>query len=125
MTTYQVTAKRWELGWELHVDGLGVTQSRTLANAEHMVRDFIACDLDLDDENSFDVTITPELDDPSLMAETESAREAQRQVEHARHEAAERTRQAVRDLKAAGLSGSDVATMLGVSTQRVSQLVRS
>lgn len=105
MTTYQVTAKRWELGWELPVDGLGVTQSRTLANAEHMVRDFIACDLDLDlDENSFDLTITPELDDPNLMAEPESARETQREVEHARHEAAERTRQAVRVLKAAGSS---------------------
>lgn len=124
MTTYEVTAKQWDLGWELHVDGLGVTQSRTLANAEAMVREFIACDLDLDDDTSFEVRITPELD-AQLMAETEAARAAQREVENARHEAAERTRKAVRDLKAAGLSGSDVATMLGVSTQRVSQLVRA
>jgi DNA-directed RNA polymerase specialized sigma24 family protein len=124
MTTYNTTAKRWELGWELYVDGVGVTQCRTLATAEATVREFVACDLDLEDEYGFDVTVTPELD-PALATETEAAREAQRQVEQARHEAAVRTRKAVRDLKAAGLSGSDVATMLGVSTQRVSQLVRS
>jgi hypothetical protein len=30
MTRYAVTAKRWKHGWELHIDGVGVTQSRTL-----------------------------------------------------------------------------------------------
>jgi DNA-directed RNA polymerase specialized sigma subunit len=124
MTTYQVTAKRWALGWELHIEGLGVTQSRTLARAEHMVREYIACDQDLDDENGFDVVITPELDG-DLGAEAEQARAAQRRVEEARHEAARQTRIVARNLKASGLSGSDVATVLGVSTQRVSQLVNS
>lgn len=38
---YEVRAKRWEHGWELHIDGLGVTQSRTLAGAEPMVRGYI------------------------------------------------------------------------------------
>lgn len=33
MTTYQVTARRWELGWELHIKGIGVTQAATLASA--------------------------------------------------------------------------------------------
>lgn len=41
MTTYTVTAKRWEHGWELHIDGVGVTQSRTLDSADRMVRDYI------------------------------------------------------------------------------------
>ena len=39
--TYNVTAKRWKHGWELHIDGVGVTQSRTLDTAEQMVRDYI------------------------------------------------------------------------------------
>jgi hypothetical protein len=59
--TYHVTAKRWRLGWELHVDDVGVTQSHSLATAEKMVREFIALTLDIEDEESFDVVITPEL----------------------------------------------------------------
>ena len=38
-TTRNVTAKRWKHGWELHIDGVGVTQSRTLDTAGQMVRD--------------------------------------------------------------------------------------
>lgn len=41
MKTYQVIAKRWERGWELHIDGMGVTQSRTVKDAEDMVRDYL------------------------------------------------------------------------------------
>ena len=33
MSTYTVRAKRWKHGWELHIDGVGVTQSRNLADA--------------------------------------------------------------------------------------------
>ena len=42
--TYTVTAKRWEHGWELHIHGVGVTQSRTVAGAEDMIRDYLRCD---------------------------------------------------------------------------------
>lgn len=38
---YVVRAKRWAEGWELYIDGLGVTQSRTLATAERQVRDYL------------------------------------------------------------------------------------
>lgn len=38
---FSVQAKRWAGGWELHVDGVGVTQSGTLDDAEAMVRDYI------------------------------------------------------------------------------------
>lgn len=30
MSTYNEHAKRWKHGWELHIDGVGVTQSRNL-----------------------------------------------------------------------------------------------
>jgi hypothetical protein len=30
MSTYIVRAKRWKHGWELRIDGVGVTQSRNL-----------------------------------------------------------------------------------------------
>jgi hypothetical protein len=65
VTIYTVTAKRWVQGWELHIDGVGVTQTRTLVNAEKMAREYIALTLDVDDENSFNVDVVPQLD-PAL-----------------------------------------------------------
>jgi hypothetical protein len=41
MSTYTVRAKRWKHGGELHIDGVGVTQSRNLDGAEQMVRDYV------------------------------------------------------------------------------------
>ena len=41
MSTYTVRATRWAHGWELHIDGVGVTQSRNLDGAGQMVRDYI------------------------------------------------------------------------------------
>lgn len=45
MTTYVTHARRWESdsdgGWELYVDGVGVTQVDHLNDAEAQVRDFI------------------------------------------------------------------------------------
>lgn len=38
---YQVTAQRWKRGWELHIEGVGVTQCRTVKDAEMMVRDYL------------------------------------------------------------------------------------
>jgi hypothetical protein len=42
VATYSVRIDRWAYGWELHVDGVGVTQSPDLANAEDMARSYIA-----------------------------------------------------------------------------------
>jgi hypothetical protein len=55
--TYQVRAVRWEHGWELHVEGVGVTQSGSLADAEAMARDLISRREELSGE-AFCVMIT-------------------------------------------------------------------
>jgi hypothetical protein len=60
MTTYVVRAKRWAHGWELHIDGVGVTQSRTLDGAEQMVRDHVKTLTDRD-VNDATVVIEPDL----------------------------------------------------------------
>ena len=54
--TYEVLAKKWRRGWELHIAGVGVTQSRSLADAAKMARDYVASDLDVP-EDSFDVRL--------------------------------------------------------------------
>lgn len=121
MSTYHVAAKRWGAYWELHIDGVGVTQSRTLLAAERIVRDYLALDGHADAATA-GIDIRPELDG-DLAAEAEAARQAVRDVEAARKASAARSRVVARRLRRSGLSGADIAAVLGVSTQRVSQLV--
>lgn len=120
MKTYQVTAKRWAHGWELHIADVGVTQSRTLREAEMMVRDYLRLDGVTGD---YDVRITPEVGD-GLDEATRAARRAVKEAARSQARAAAMSRDAARRLKAKGLTGRDVAAVLGVSEQRVSQLLR-
>lgn len=123
MSTYTVRAKRWKHGWELHIDGIGVTQSRNLAGAEQMVRDYIETLTDHDTSDD-EIVISPEvgggLDEAAL-----SAREAIAEAELALRTAAARSRQVAQRLEQEGLSGRDIAAILHVSAQRVSQLLKA
>jgi hypothetical protein len=122
MSAYSVHARRWAHGWELHIDGVGVTQSRNLDGAEQMVRDYIES-LTGRDARGDEVTIKPEVGD-GLDEATQAAREAVAAADRAVREAAMQSRKAARDLKDAGLSGRDIAAILRVSAQRVSQLLK-
>jgi hypothetical protein len=121
--TYHVRAQRWEHGWELHIAGVGVTQSRTLWDAEEMARDLISRREDLSGD-AFTVTVTPEIGG-GLDEESHAAREAVSAADRAQREAAAQSRAAARRLRQAGLSGRDIAKVLNVSPQRVSQLLRT
>jgi DNA-directed RNA polymerase specialized sigma subunit len=123
VTTYEVKARRWKHGWELHIAGMGVTQSRSLAEAETMVRDYIETLTGVDASGS-QVVVTPEVGD-GLDEEARAAREAVAAADRATRAAAARSRKVARDLKQAGLSGRDIAAILKVSAQRVSQLLKS
>lgn len=122
MTTYTVRAKRWKHGWELHIDGVGVTQSRNLSAAEQMVRDYIET-LTNSNTATDDVVIEPELgsglDEAAL-----AARESVASAERAMRAAAARSRYVAHRLSQAGLSGRDIAAIMNVSAQRVSQLLK-
>lgn len=118
--TYNVVAKRWRHGWELHIEDLGVTQSRNLADADAMARDYIALDLDIP-AKSFDVRVIPEIGEgvDELIKRTRDEIVA---AARAQTRAAESSRALVKKLKLLGLSGKDTALVLGVTPQRVSQL---
>ena len=122
-TTYAVTAKRWKHGWELHIEGVGVTQSKTLNDAEEMARDYIALDTGAP-PGSFNVEITPEVSQ-ELDRQAHEARIAVVAAEKALTAAAARSREVARGLKGIGLSGREIAVVLRVSPQRVSQLLRA
>lgn len=119
--TYNVTAKRWAHGWELHIAGVGVTQSRGLTDAERMVRDYLATDLDIDPE-TLQANIVISFG-KAVDAEIKAARKAMRDATAALDAAAARSRSVAYKLKAEGLSGRDIAVVMDVSPQRVSQLL--
>jgi hypothetical protein len=120
--TYNVTAKRWKHGWELHIDGVGVTQSRTLDTAEQMVRDYIETLTD-QDVSGDKVVITPDLGE--LDRQVATVRELLAAADRQQQEARNSYRALAADLRAAGLSVSDTAAILGVSRGRVSQLSKA
>ncbi len=123
MSTYNVRAKRWKHGWELHIDGVGVTQSRNLDGAEQMVRDYIETLTDHDTAD--DAVIIHTEVGGGLDQAADAAREAITEAEQALRAAAARSRQVARQLKQEGLSGRDIAAILHVSAQRVSQLLKN
>ena len=121
MTTYTVHAKRWAHGWELHIDGEGVTQARSLATADRQVRDYLSLLHDLDDDAAFDVVIVPELG-ATIERDVRKARQAVADLASRQRKTAEMSRAAVQKLRKAGLKGAEIAAVLGVTPQRVSQL---
>ena len=124
---YLVRAVRWARGWELHIAdasgaAVGVTQVRRLSGAEAMVRDYLALDTGREPE-SFVVQITPEVPG-GLSREVAAIRADQQAVVVRQAELAAQARALARRLKEAGLTGSEVGAVMGVSEQRASQLLR-
>jgi len=120
MTTFVARARRWDRGWELHIEGVGVTQVRRLAEAEQQARDFIATISGQSVRND-EIQLEFELDD--LGERARKARLATQTAASMQQEAAAQIRAVVTDLRKQGFCVADIATILGVSNGRVSQLV--
>ncbi|WP_242906503.1 hypothetical protein [Actinomadura terrae] len=121
-TVYTVHARRWEHGWDLEIESVGATQSHSLKDAEMMARDYIGLVLDVP-ADSFDVELVPEVGD-GLAEQARRARAETRAAEKARDEAARNLRKVARRLHDERLTGKEIGIILGVSTQRVSQLLK-
>lgn len=107
--------------WAVHVpevDG-AFTQARRLDQIPHMAADAVALILGVD-ASTIDVTVEPHTGKDSLIAQAREAREA---VDRAVDEASRVMRHTARELIADGLTVRDVGRVMGVSHQRVSQLV--
>ena len=123
----EVTARRWEHGWELHVsdgrESLVVLPTRRLSAAERTVRDFVV-EHEGVSPRSVEVRITVTLG-AALDAEIAAVRAAVEQAERTQRATAARSRALALRLRDFGLSGAEIAVVLGVSPQRVSQLMRT
>jgi DNA-directed RNA polymerase specialized sigma subunit len=79
---------------------------------------------DISDESTIDVEIRPQIDN-ALGQEVIAARKAVQELGERQREVAALSRAAARDLAESGLSGADIAVVLDVSPQRVSQLLNA
>jgi len=120
--TYQVRATREQRFWLVSVPELDiVTQARSLDRAEATVRDLIAVWLDVPAE-AFDVDVEPQLTDEWTQLPRDT-REPRTAADEASEHAQRLVRKAVTTLHDAGLSTREVGSLIGVSYQRVQQLV--
>jgi len=127
MRTYTVTAERGRSGrWLLQcVEFPGaISESRGLDAAPDLMREAIAFVAEVAPEE-VEIRLVPALPE-RVGDQVAAAREAVDQLASMQRETAELSRLAVRALvEECGLSGRDAAAVLGVSPQRVSQLVNS
>lgn len=122
VTTYSAIATLNQGWWAVEIPDVGGgiwTQGRTVTEAEFMARDAIAMVLDISPD---DVAVSLTVKD------TEATLRSLAEARAARQRAAEREQaaltKAATDLLAMGMSQRDAARLLGLSHQRVSQLVR-
>ena len=120
VTRYTARAKRWKHGWELHVDGVGVTQSRTLETAERQVLDFVESLLDRDTSGD---SVGVVVDLGELGVRLTEVRRKSDEATKLQLEAAAQSRATVHEMRGVGLSVSDIAALLHVSRGRVSQML--
>jgi DNA-directed RNA polymerase specialized sigma subunit len=89
-----------------------------------MAREYIGLVEGIGDESTIEVEIRPQIDN-ALGEEVIAARKAVHELAERQHEVAALSRAAAKDLAGPGLSGADIAVVLDVSPQRVSQLLNA
>jgi hypothetical protein len=121
--TYQVNVERDGKFWLIHVPEVDrSTQARNLAELDSMARDLIAIMADIDPE-SFDVNYAVHVSD-EVTTHLQQVHKLREIAATANAGAASELRAAARHLvQVDGLTVRDVGRMLGVSHQRVHQLV--
>ena len=124
MNGYRVDVVRSGAWWAITVPELeGVfSQTKRLDQVEDAAREAISLMLEIeeDDVGSLDVVVTPPPGVADLLQAVETSVAA---ADEAARAAAETRREAVELLRAAGLPLRDVGALIGVSHQRVSQIL--
>jgi predicted RNase H-like HicB family nuclease len=123
---YEVVVTREDGHWLADVPALegSHTYARSLPALDQAVREVIVLAADLPDEAISELSIEYiyNTGDPELDATTLEVRRLRRQADELAAAATARTGQVASQLVARGLSVRDVASLLGISPQRVSQL---
>ncbi|MHB8300434.1 MAG: hypothetical protein ACYDDW_18155 [Dermatophilaceae bacterium] len=89
-----------------------------------IAREYISLVQGISDESTIEVEILPKIDN-ALGKEVLAARTAVHELAERQRQVAALSRAAAKDLARSGLSGADIAVVLDVSPQRVSQLLNA
>lgn len=124
--TYRVIITREDGHWLADVPSLpgAHTYARSLQALDQAVREVVVLAADLPDEAMPGIVLEFEYHtgDARLDATTREVRQLRRQADEIAAAATARTSEAAAELVARGMSVRDVAALLGISPQRVSQL---
>jgi hypothetical protein len=125
MKVYRVEVTRQDRWWSMHTlipRTVIYSQARDIEDVEFMIRDAIAGALDVDPE-SFDVDLEFELAS-DVVDQVERAREAAAEAADVQARASRESRAAVQALRDEGLTLKEAGYFLGVTPQRVAQLLK-
>ena len=126
MKTYRVDVVRDEGWWIMHARiprTIIYSQAKRVDDVEPMIRDAIAGVLDVDPE-SFAIELTFDLDS-DVLDQVARAREASLEAAEVQERASRESRAAVQALRKEGLTLKEAGYFLGVTPQRVAQLLNS
>ncbi|KRD35258.1 MULTISPECIES: hypothetical protein [Oerskovia] len=123
-TTYQAQVRRDGRWWFVYVPELDTAgQARTLSEARDVAQEVIGLYLDIEPET---VSVELEIELPEAARELWTvAAEREAEARAAVAAAAAMRREAIRKMTHDGISQADSARALGISQQRVSQLIHS
>jgi hypothetical protein len=126
MKTYRVDVVRDEGWWIMHARiprTIIYSQAKRVDGVEPMIRDAIAGVLDVDPE-SFAIELTFDLNS-DVLDQVARAREVSLEAAEVQERASRESRAAVQALRNAGLTLKEAGYFLGVSPQRVAQLLNA
>ena len=126
MKTYRVDVVRDEGWWIMHARiprTIIYSQAKRVDDVEPMIRDAIAGVLDVEPE-SFAIELTFELDS-DVLDQVARAREVSLEAAEVQERASRESRAAVQALRNEGLTLKEAGYFLGVSPQRVAQLLNA
>ena len=126
MKTYRVDVVRDEGWWIMHARiprTIIYSQAKRVDDVEPMIRDAIAGVLDVDSE-SFAIELTFVLDS-DVLDQVARAREVSLEAAEVQERASRESRAAVQALRKEGLTLKEAGYFLGVTPQRVAQLLNS
>jgi DNA-directed RNA polymerase specialized sigma subunit len=126
---YKVELTRDGRWWLVHIPEIdGVTQARRLAEAPTMAREYIALDRGIRLRDVKVEIVSIRMEEPSsreLLDSARQIREMRAQASELERESGERARQFAQSLVTDGVPVRDIAALLEISPQRVSQLANS
>lgn len=121
MTMYHATVELDGRFWFVQVEGVGATQARHLRELDSMVTDLVQIKVgNVEDEVQVDYTfVLP----GSAQEHLDQARNLRAEAERLQSEATAELRSAATELRESSLPYRDIGRLIGVSHQRVQQLL--